>query len=210
METNTTLNSYITTPNIIFNRFAMKLYLENFKQDAFEMDEKPLWIFKSIAGMATTHAGNFFSFVDEFEPFIDTQELSTPERLLLYGIVKDYFKTMANKYQNHNYEDYYDDYHGYFATLEELMVKDNTDAILANTDISGMLNDIVHRQMLKLSGDLDSIPVAQKAKVITSLFKALPAGNKKGQENNNIELLPASRIHDDPSGTVLEFNPSAL
>src|ERR1700733_7927329 len=117
METTTTLESYINTRNFPFNRFALKLYLENLEHKAFEQSETPLIIFKFIADKMIEHCGKFFPFVDEFNAYIDKQQLSLPQQQLLYRIVKEYLKVKGTKsFSNTDYEYYYEDYLSYFRT----------------------------------------------------------------------------------------------
>ncbi len=196
METTAMLNSYISTRDSHFNRFALELYLANLECHAFPQHETALLIFKTIAIKMVENGGNFFSFVEEFEGYITQQSLTPPQQQLIYRIVTDYLKVSARKSFNPQYEAYYEAYLSYFKTLIQVTDHSNSQTILATKDIGGMLNDIVHRQMLKLSGDIDSIPVTQKAKVITALYKAMTITNKSqsslttGDNNNQRPIQP--------------------
>ena len=194
METTTTLESYINTRNFPFNRFALKLYLENLEHKAFEQSETPLIIFKFIADKMIEHCGKFFPFVDEFNAYIDKQQLSLPQQQLLYRIVKEYLKVKGTKsFSNTDYEYYYEDYLSYFRTLSQVIDHNTTEATLATTSVPSLLNDIIHRQVLTLSEGLDKLPVEKKAVVVTSLVKSLSIGSKikNAQTNNIIQLTPS-------------------
>jgi hypothetical protein len=174
MDTNTTLISYIKTANGNLNKYALKLYIENKKENTFDSPEKPLWILKSIIDMIALHGSNIFSFVDEFEIFIAAQELTHPQRQLLYTTLNSYMRGATDKYKNSDYEYYYEDYLSYFISLNDGLKEQDTKAAIANSSIAEMINNILHRQMIKLSTELDTLPVAHKARIITALVKTLP------------------------------------
>ncbi len=172
------LNDYISTRDISFNRFALKLYLDNLECMAFPLPETPLSIFKIIAIKMVEQGSNFFSFVEEFDDYISQQSLTPPQQQLLYSIVKEYLKTRANRSFNPEFQDYYETYYSYFKALSRIADNNNTQAVLASTCIPSLLNDLVHRQMLSLSEEIDSLPADQKAKAITTIFKAMTTNNK--------------------------------
>ena len=172
------LNSYISTRNSNFNRHALNLYLENLGSQAFPQPEVPLRIFKTIDEKMTEHGSTFFSFVEEFENYINGQSLTPSQKQFLYRIVNDYLKDLNSKSFNYGFRDYYPAYHSYFKTLSQVICNTNTQAALATTEIPALLNEIVHRHMLILSNDIEAIPVGQKARVITALYKAMAATSK--------------------------------
>ena len=178
METTTTLNSYIFTRNSNFNRHALNLYLENLECQAFPQPEAALSIFKTIDDKMTMYGSKFFSFVEEFEAYIHEQSLTPPQRQFLYRIVKDYLKDLNSKSYNYGNRDYYEAYLSYFKTISQVINHSNTQTALATTAIPDLLTDIVHRNMLILSDEIEAIPIGQKARVITSLYKAMAATGK--------------------------------
>jgi hypothetical protein len=203
MEPVTALKGYINTPHRDFNRFALRLYFENTKLLAFADPAKPLEIFKFIFDKIREKRDDFFSFVEEYELFTSAQKLTASQNLLLYHSVKNFLKTIVSK-RDIDFETCYEDYLSYFKMLEEMAISRDAETVISNTDITAMLNDIVQKQVIRLSDDLNNVPVAQKVKVITSLVRVMPEYRKMKKEPakfSEIVLAPSDMHGEVPTSS---------
>jgi len=181
METIADLNVYIKTTDITFNRYALQLYFGNVKQPVFSSPGAMLGIFKHITDKIRECEWKIFSFIDQYQAFIADQKLTPQQDSLICTYMISYLKAMVNK-RDYYYYEYADNYLGYFQKLAEHTELLKQEALIAGAGITGMLDDILQKQVLKLSHDLNEVSSAQKLKAITSLVKVLPGFGKVRKE----------------------------
>ncbi len=190
METLSDLNAYIKTPDFNFNNCALRLYLGNVKQPVFAAPVQMLETLKQLVDKIKEHKANFFSFIADYQEFITGQAL-TPQQ---YSLISYYVIWYLHKEVNARdvSSEYAKNYLDYFKAIEESAALQKQEALIAEAGIGGMLDDLLQKQVVKLSHDLNEVTTAQKLKAITSLVKTLPELSKTKKETTKQTTLTSA------------------
>ncbi|MBC7553232.1 MAG: hypothetical protein H7257_04580, partial [Taibaiella sp.] len=193
------INHFIQTANLTFNKFAFKLYLNNVKAKTFADTERALTIFKFICDLMCETGGLLFTFIQGYEAYLSKANLTDEENRFICRILKEYLEFLIAKKTAADYLECYNDYLDYFTALQEIATEKLQAKQLAEKDIITTTHEIIGRQILSISAEMELLPAEKRMKMLASLVRILAQYQKASEPKKTGTKPPVTKTQSTDS-----------
>ncbi len=181
------MNALITSANDKLNEHCFKVFLDNKTAGIFEQDYDAMRIFSTVCGFIETHKSRFFSFLEQYESFVEQSKLATKQLEFIAEHIIEYCKEIG--LENDNEQEYL--LHFYKPFFEALLQK-ISDLNAVNSPESGVstLNatKFVEKNIVELQQEIQLSTPEKRLKLLPQLLKIIKAFEQLRSVTKSFEI----------------------